>query len=92
MGAFVNEIAPNIPGDVLKLADTIVDYTKFKGQDGQLPVRVVLGSDALAVVKQKCTEQLSLLDEYEDVSRKTDKDDAGSLSHEGTLRLTSMNS
>lgn len=90
MGAFMNEIAPNIPGDVLKLADTIVDLSKSKGKDGQLPVRVVLGSDSLAVVKQKCEEQLSLLHEYQDISRKTDRDNAGDLSYEGTLRLTSM--
>lgn len=90
MGAFVNEIAPNIPGDLLKMAHTIVDLVGSGVMADKLPVRVVLGSDALAVVKQKCTEQVKLLGESEDVSRRTDQDSANALSYDATLRLTSM--
>jgi NAD(P)-dependent dehydrogenase (short-subunit alcohol dehydrogenase family) len=90
MGIFVNEIAPNIPGDVMKLADTIVGLVAAEGMEGKLPVRVVLGSDAVALVKQKCREQLELIDELEHVSRRTKRDDADVCRYEGMLRLTSM--
>jgi NAD(P)-dependent dehydrogenase (short-subunit alcohol dehydrogenase family) len=90
MGTFAREIAPNIPGDVVKLADTIVGLVAAEGMVGHLPVRVVLGSDAVALVKHKCREQLELIDEFEHVSRRTDRDDADACRYEGMLTLTSM--
>lgn len=90
MGAFARGIVPNIPGDVAKLANTIVDLIGSEGSAKKLPVRVVLGSDALALVKQKCKEQLDLVEEFKEVSLRTDKDDAGKCSHEVMLRLTSI--
>jgi NAD(P)-dependent dehydrogenase (short-subunit alcohol dehydrogenase family) len=87
MEVFNREIAPNIPGDVVRLADTIVDLVRA-GEE--LPVRVVLGSDSLALVRQKCREQLELMDEFEHVSLRTDQDDAEAFHYEGMLRLTSM--
>jgi len=92
MDVFAKEIAPNIPGDVVKMANAIVDMVKGEGaaKERKLPVRVVLGSDALKLVTQKCQEQLGLSNEFEDISLSTDRDDLGQVSHEGMLRLTSM--
>ena len=91
MEVFANEVVPNIPGDVVKVADTVVDLVRSsEGMAGQLPVRVVLGSDSLALVRQKCKEQLELVDGFEHVSRKTDRENADALSHDGMLRLASL--
>jgi NAD(P)-dependent dehydrogenase (short-subunit alcohol dehydrogenase family) len=90
MGVFVNEIMPNVPGDIERFAKTIVDLLGDQEKAKKLPVRLVLGSDAAAVVKQKCEEQLSLLNEFRDVSTSTDRDDAHTLSYDGTLKLASM--
>ena len=57
---------------------------------GELPVRVVLGSDAVAVVRQKCQEQLKLLDEFEEVGKSSDREGAEKLDLGATLRPTSM--
>ncbi|KAK4040359.1 hypothetical protein C8A01DRAFT_46256 [Parachaetomium inaequale] len=80
MDVFSSEIALSVPGDVVK---------RRGGMAGQLPVRVVLGSDAVALVDQKCREQLGLLGEFEHVSL-TDRGDADGFRYEGMLRLTSM--
>ncbi|KAK3297136.1 uncharacterized protein B0H64DRAFT_391429 [Chaetomium fimeti] len=91
MGVFANEVAPNIPGDVVKLADIVVDLVRSsEGMAGQLPVRVVLGSDSLALVRQKCKEQLELADGFEHVSRRTDRENAADLRYDGMLGLTSL--
>lgn len=91
MGVFASEVAPNIPGDVVRLADTVVDLVRSsEGMAGQLPVRVVLGSDSLALVRQKCKEQLELVDGFEHVSRKTDRANADALCYDGMLGLTSL--
>lgn len=92
MGVFANEIGPNVPGDVERMAGAIVGLLAGgQGDSGMvLPVRVVLGSDAVAVVRQKCQEQLKLLDEYEEVGKSSDRDGAEALDLGATLRLTSM--
>jgi hypothetical protein len=90
MGVFVNEIGPNIPGDVVRYAETIVDLLSSEETAGRLPVRVVLGGDAAGVVKQKCEEQLQLLEEYAAVTKRVHHDDGDSSDLGGTLKLTSM--
>ncbi|KAK0384059.1 hypothetical protein NLU13_8148 [Sarocladium strictum] len=90
MGVFVDEIMPNVPGDVERFAKTIIELVGDLERAKKLPVRVVLGSDAAAVVKQKCEEQLQLLEEYRDVSRRADVDTADTLDYSGTLKLASM--
>lgn len=66
------------PGDVAKCARVIVDVlTKdgvAKGRD--VPVRLVLGSDCVAVVRDKCERTLQLVKEWEDISVTTMRDDA----------------
>lgn len=57
---------------------------------GKLPVCVVLGSDSLALVRQKCKEQLGLVDGFEHVFRRTDRGDVNALCYDGMLGLTAM--
>jgi hypothetical protein len=61
---------PPSPGDIKKLPEAIIDVVKGEGLAAgkPFPVRVVLGPDALDAVRQKCNEQLQLLDKWEDVS------------------------
>ncbi len=40
-----------------------------------LPIRVCLAPDSVAVVRQKCREQLTLCDEWDDVSGTVARDD-----------------
>jgi hypothetical protein len=61
---------PPSPGDINRLPGAIIDVVKGEGLAAgrPFPVRVVLGPDALDAVRQKCNEQLKLLDTWEDVS------------------------
>ncbi|KAM0430445.1 hypothetical protein ACHAPT_005792 [Fusarium lateritium] len=91
-GVFANEILPNIPGDVNKLSERIVDCVMSEGicADRPPPVRVILGSDSLRLIKQKCTEQLELADKWEEVSLSTDRDGRDPTVSQGMLRFASI--
>ncbi|KAK0734284.1 hypothetical protein B0T26DRAFT_670602 [Lasiosphaeria miniovina] len=69
----LNAYNRNQPGDVDKCAVAIVDVlTRSGAAEGRpVPVRLVLGTDALAVVRDKCAKTLALLDEWEAVSAST---------------------
>lgn len=58
------------PSDIAKICDAIIDVIKGEGlaSGRPIPLRVVLGPDSLDAIRQKCKEQLQLLDEWEDVS------------------------
>ncbi|KAF2172522.1 hypothetical protein M409DRAFT_35599 [Zasmidium cellare ATCC 36951] len=60
----------NQPGDVEKGCKVIVDVLAGAGK--KVPVRLVLGSDAQAVIRGKCEETLRLLDEQKELSFSTD--------------------
>jgi len=62
------------PGDPIKGVERIVDVVKSQGlaKGKELPPTLALGSDAVAYIRQKCQEQLRLLDEWEEVSSSTD--------------------
>ncbi|KAF4336112.1 3-oxoacyl-(acyl-carrier-) reductase [Fusarium beomiforme] len=92
MGVFVSDIAPNVPGDISKLADRIVDCVKVEGISAgrPKPVRVILGSDALRLIEQKCKEQLELASSWEDVSLSTDRDGHDHVASKGMLRFSSI--
>ncbi|KAJ9615729.1 hypothetical protein H2200_001806 [Cladophialophora chaetospira] len=64
-------------GDVEKAAKVIVDVLTCSGvaRGKEIPVRLVLGSDIQAAIRQKCKETLSLLDEWAEISRTTDHSD-----------------
>ncbi|KAF3403578.1 putative oxidoreductase [Penicillium rolfsii] len=92
MSLFGTELAVDIPGDVSKIAERIADVITQKGPaDGkEVPVRVILGCDALAIVKQKCTEQLTLAKDWESLSLSTDRDGRGHGVSQGCLKFTSI--
>lgn len=62
------------PGDVVRGAKVIVDVLTGTGvgEGRDVPVRLVLGTDALDAIRKKCEETLALLREWEDVARSTD--------------------
>ena len=61
----------NQPGDVVKGAKILIDIlTKAGGKD--VPMRVVLGSDAPGVVRGKCENTIKLLEEWDGITNKTD--------------------
>ncbi|KAM0336984.1 hypothetical protein ACHAPQ_003572 [Fusarium lateritium] len=92
MNVFVSDIAPNVPGDISKLSERIVDCVKAEGiaAGRPEPVRVILGSDALRLIEQKCKEQLELSSNWEDVSLSTDRDGHDHVASKGMLRYSSI--
>ncbi|GAB1310051.1 Putative oxidoreductase YusZ [Madurella fahalii] len=73
----MNAYNGNQPGDVKKCAKVIVDVLTKEGvaKGRKVPVRLVLGSDCVEVVKEKCESTLKLVKEWEDVSVSTMRDD-----------------
>ncbi|KAK5938311.1 hypothetical protein PMZ80_009281 [Knufia obscura] len=59
------------PGDIKKGAKVMVDV--LSGDN--VPLRLPLGSDCYAMMKEKCEETLKLLEEWKDVITSTDHDD-----------------
>lgn len=73
IGDMMDQYDNNQPGDLKKGAKVIVDVLKQK--DGrEIPMRLVLGSDAYDLVNKKCEETMSLLKEWEDVTKSTNYD------------------
>jgi NAD(P)-dependent dehydrogenase (short-subunit alcohol dehydrogenase family) len=64
----------NQPGDVNKGCRVIVDILTKSGasQGRDIPVRIVLGTDADAVIRGKCETSIGLLDEWKDTIMSTD--------------------
>lgn len=64
----------NQPGDVKKGTKVIVDILTGTGvgEGREVPVRIVLGSDADVYIRSKCEETLELLNEWKDVTVSTD--------------------
>ncbi|WZH49800.1 hypothetical protein QYS62_011013 [Fusarium acuminatum] len=92
MDVFISDIGPNVPGDISKLSERIVDCVKAEGiaSERPEPVRVILGSDALRLIEQKCKEQLELCSNWEDVSLSTDRDGHDHVASKGMLRFSSI--
>ncbi|KAI1423033.1 estradiol 17-beta-dehydrogenase [Xylaria sp. FL1777] len=67
----------NQPGDVTKSASVIVDVLTQTGVGSgrEIPLRLVLGNDALQVIRNKIKATEMLLMEWEDVIISTDHDD-----------------
>ncbi|KAL2018584.1 hypothetical protein VTK56DRAFT_626 [Thermocarpiscus australiensis] len=68
----------NQPGDVQKCARVIVDVLAKEGigQEKEVPVRLVLGSDCVEAIRAKCERTLKLVKEWEAISASTMRDDA----------------
>ncbi|EOO00869.1 putative estradiol 17-beta-dehydrogenase protein [Phaeoacremonium minimum UCRPA7] len=64
----------NQPGDVAKGARVIVDVLTKRGVAAgrEIPVRLVLGSDCVEVIRQKIRETEKILEEWEAIARTTD--------------------
>lgn len=64
----------NQPGDVQKGSKVVVDILTRTGvaEGKEIPLRVVLGSDCQAVIREKCSSTIELLDEWKDISYSTD--------------------
>ncbi|PLB50103.1 NAD(P)-binding protein [Aspergillus steynii IBT 23096] len=63
------------PGDPVVAVERILDVVRREGRffgTGEVPLRVVLGSDALGIVRGQCLEMLGELDAMEEVVRSTD--------------------
>ncbi|KAK7432175.1 hypothetical protein QQZ08_001120 [Neonectria magnoliae] len=65
-----------MPGDVVKVAKSIVDIVKREGVAEGRPwtIRVPLGSDGWAYAAQKCEEHTKVLNDWKSVSFDTDRD------------------
>ncbi len=76
MGEFATNAMANMPGDMTKGAIRIVDFMKQEGMATGRPwaVRVALGSDGTRSSKQRCEEQLQLVETWKDFSRSTDRE------------------
>ena len=61
-------------GDVVKSAQVIVDVLTRSGSAAgrEVPRRLMLGSDAVQAVRQKCKDTLELLQDWEAISSLTD--------------------
>lgn len=61
---------PDVPGDITKLPNAIIDIVKGEGlaKGRPFPLRVLLGADSLDAIRQKCNEQLQLIEAWEDVT------------------------
>ncbi|KAI1774197.1 NAD(P)-binding protein [Hypoxylon cercidicola] len=75
----LNVVNNNQPGDVEKGARVIVDVLTRTGvaEGKEIPMRLVLGRDALQVIRDKMESTEALLKEWEDVIVSTDHDDVG---------------
>ena len=86
------EMSESIPSTVEKLPSAVWDVVKSEGMAAgkPFPIRVPLGLDALAVVRQKCYEQLRLCDEWEKVALSTTKDGADTTPNKYLLEKMSI--
>lgn len=63
------------PGDPAQAVERIVDIVDRKGHftgHQNIPLRIVLGSDAVEIVRSQCQEMLNDLDKQKDLGKSTD--------------------
>lgn len=74
---FMEDVVAHLPGDTGRFPEAVIDVIKGEGmaQGRKWPVRVALGPDCAAVIRQKCRETMDMMDEWEDVSTMTIRDD-----------------
>ncbi|KAI1391046.1 NAD(P)-binding protein [Hypoxylon trugodes] len=73
----LNQVDNNQPGDVKKGAKVIVDVLTQTGvaQGKEIPIRLILGADALEVIRTKIADTEAIIKEWYDVIVSTDHDD-----------------
>ena len=64
----------NQPGDPKLAAKYMVDLVKREGiaKGQEVPLRVVMGTDAYGMIKEKCERELQLLEDWKDMTCSTD--------------------
>ncbi|KAL2072905.1 hypothetical protein VTL71DRAFT_12248 [Oculimacula yallundae] len=92
MGVFAANPMAHMPGDVAKAATRILDVIKQEGSVAGRPwaVRVALGSDGMGSAKQKCHEQLKLLDVWKDISSSTDREGQEIVANKELFKFTTI--
>lgn len=70
----LDQVDNNQPGDVVKGAKVIVDVLTKSGvaEGREIPIRLVLGADCSAGVREKIGETIKLLDEWDPIATETD--------------------
>jgi len=88
---FASDPMAYMPGDLAKAAARIVDVIKREGLAAGKPwaVRVAIGSDGFLTAKQRCEEQLALLNTWKDLSCSTDRE-GQSVASEEMSKFTSV--
>jgi hypothetical protein len=79
-------------GELDKVAKVMVDVMKGEGIAAGKPwaVSIAIGSDAFDCGKQKCEEQLKLLNEWKDVSYSTDRGEHDHITPKEYMEFASM--
>jgi NAD(P)-dependent dehydrogenase (short-subunit alcohol dehydrogenase family) len=80
----MRELAPNAPGDPAKAAQVIISVVN----EPDPPLRLLLGSDAVRIVRQVDQAKLAEIDRWEKLSITTDADDANLAEHQERVRTT----
>lgn len=67
------------PGDAVKMIKTVIQIIKGTGvaEGKEIPLRIPLGSDCLAAVREKANTLQKIYDDWEDVAKSTDFEGAG---------------
>ncbi|KAI6789368.1 hypothetical protein KC361_g8573 [Hortaea werneckii] len=65
----------NQPGDTAKAARLVIDLVKGEGvgEGRELPLALPIGNDAFVKIKEQTEATLKMLEEWEDVTRSTDR-------------------
>ena len=73
---FERSACGNEPGDPKKAVERMIDVIKGEGEAAgkSMPPRLPLGTDGLAVMRDKCKATLKLCDEWEGFIKSTDGD------------------
>ncbi|KAF7550508.1 hypothetical protein G7Z17_g5678 [Cylindrodendrum hubeiense] len=92
MDCFVKSASDMMPGDVVKVARSIVDVVSRTGVAAGRPwaIRVPLGSDGWGYAAQKCEEHLQVLKDWKEVSVNTDRDGVTAAATELTHKFTTI--
>jgi len=92
VGMFGADPMSFMPGDLSKVGPTVVDVVKGEGVAAgkPWPLHVVVGSDSYAHIKQKCEQELQLLESWKEVSFSTDRADHSHTVSAQYMKLVSI--
>ncbi|KAJ3499211.1 hypothetical protein NLG97_g504 [Lecanicillium saksenae] len=93
VGKFMSTPMAHMSGDVAKGAAAIYDIATRQGLAAENPwaVRVALGTDGMGSAKQRCSEQLTLIERWEKLSLSTERADAdGTIANRDLFEFTTV--